>query len=94
MADGCYIMIENGNKLVIFDEQNKKDFVKKLKEQTKQANWKELDDRYDHHCSFQYLGDDATIPEYRVVEEDVVTQASTDGGDTESQPAVEEEKKE
>ena len=42
-------MIENGSNLVIFDEQNKKDYTAKLKEQTKAANWKELDDKYTHH---------------------------------------------
>jgi len=49
LAEECYIMVENGSKLIIFDEQNKIDFVKKLKEQTKEANWKELDDICDHH---------------------------------------------
>ncbi|CAI2366251.1 unnamed protein product [Moneuplotes crassus] len=85
LANDCYIMIENGHNLVIFDEKNKVDFVKKLKEQTWEANWKELDDRYAHHCSFQYLGDDAEIPEYREIPDyvrpiDEKTDASTDDG--------------
>lgn len=42
-------MIENGNNLIIFEDQNRKDYIKKLKDQTKEANWKELVDNYNHH---------------------------------------------
>jgi len=35
LADGCFIHVENGNKLVIFDEQNKRDYIVKLNEYTK-----------------------------------------------------------
>lgn len=33
------------------------------------ANWKQADELYDHQCSYQYVGDDAEIPEYRPVPE-------------------------
>ena len=69
LAEGCYINVENGNNLVVFDDANRVDYIIKLKELTKEANWKELDDVYKHHCSFQYLGDDAEIPEYKNIPE-------------------------
>lgn len=42
-------MVENGNNLIIFDDKNRKDYIAKLKDQTKEANWKELVDKYHHH---------------------------------------------
>ena len=77
LADGWYIHIENGNKLVIFDDKNKHDFIVKLKEYTKEANWKELADNYNHHWSFQYLGDDAKIPDYNPIPEYVEDKTNT-----------------
>ena len=85
LADNCYITIENGNKLVIFDVKNRKDFIRKLKEQTKEANWKELEDMYDHHCSFQYISEDAEIPEYRVIEDSESDAGETTASETNSQ---------